>query len=165
MKNKQYLKKSKNDSLLLFARMNCKGDMAKKNLPPIAMQLAGIISLDSPVTAFLPSHAHTSTMEKRKTAEEPECDLYLPSKFKYNECHSSNCLELYSVNKDKPQQWRSYILNTGLPGVRLRILVRLPYGESDLQHTKSNGTLVRWHNGAHMEIITQAGLRPVGKSN
>lgn len=99
VKNKQYLKKSKNDSLLLFAQMNCEGDMAKKNLPPIAMQLAGIISLDSPVTAF-----HTSTMEKRKTAEEPECDLYLPSKFKYNECHFSNCLELYSVNKDKPQQ-------------------------------------------------------------
>lgn len=84
MKKEQYLKKSKNDSLLLFAEMNYEGDMGKKNLPPIGMQLAEIISLDSPVTAFLPSRACTSTTEKWKTAEEPECDLYLPSKFKYN---------------------------------------------------------------------------------
>lgn len=123
-----------------------------------------------PITAFLSSCAQTSHNEKVKHSwGTSESDLFLPLKFKYNECHFPDCLELYSVSRILK---RSFFLNIevhrastlGFIGVRLGILVQLNYTE--FQHTKSNGTLVKCCNLAlHIEINIAAGLPPMGKSD
>lgn len=121
-----------------------------------------------PITAFLSSCAQTSHNEKVKHSWGTS-DLFLPPKFKYNECHFPDCLELYSVSRILK---RSFFLSSevhrastlGFIGVRLGILVQLNYIE--FQHTKSNGTLVKWCNLAlHIEINIAAGLPPMGKSD